>query len=94
MCVCYVLRRWQVAVWEADSSEAEEGLFTCHSCCVKGKPGFEGKPDGNIANDRLINVEINVWSTSQRLKRSKKMVLMYGLNETIDQLVVVGMIMY
>ena len=43
----------------------------------------ERKQDGNIMKDRKIHDESDMWSTAQR---SKNLILMFGLNETIDQL--------
>ena len=43
----------------------------------------EIKQDGNLTKDRKIYGESNVWSTAQR---SKDLMLMLGLHETIDQL--------
>ena len=46
----------------------------------------ERKRDENCASDRKICDESNLWSATQRQKRSTDFMLMSGLNKTIDQL--------
>ena len=44
----------------------------------------ERKSDGYLLKDRMIDCESSLWSTAQRQKNSNDLMLMLGLNETID----------
>ena len=46
----------------------------------------EGKRYGNFMKNRDIHGGSNVWSTAQRLKRSMDLMLVLGMNGTMDVL--------
>ena len=55
----------------------------------------ERNRDGNFTKDRKIHGKSNVWSVAQRLKKtSTDLLFMLGLNEAIDQLAIVGYIIW